>query len=403
MQTRLTHPDTPENQRADAILRRCVHCGFCNATCPTYQLLGDELDGPRGRIYQIKAMLEGETDLASTRLHLDRCLTCRACETTCPSGVTYSELVEIGRDHIEHKLPRSGFDALQRKLMLMLLPHRTRFAWAVRIGNWFRPITPPALRMPKPDPHPREAWPTQTHDRKVLLLEGCVQPSLSPQIDLKLAQLLDHIGVQLVRTSGTGCCGAVSHHLDAPEQAQQTARDNIDALLAQCTDQTVGILMSASACELELREYPKLLIDDPDYLDKAQRISDLMVNAMELLEPELGQRLTTRFPEQRIAVQEPCTYQHGLKRAGSIGPALQKLGYEVTPVQDSHLCCGSAGTYSVFQPDISEQLRENKLNHLMAGRPDAIATANIGCLHHLKAKSSVPVYHWLELIQSSTQ
>ena len=403
MQTRLRQPDTPQGQRADAILRRCVHCGFCNATCPTFQLLGDELDGPRGRIYQIKAMLEGESNLDGTRLHLDRCLTCRACETTCPSGVKYSELVEIGREQLAIRLPRPRWQRLQRWALLAIVPVRKRFAAWVRLANPFNPLLPDRFRVPAPDPAGTSNWPTNTHAQEVLLLEGCVQAVLSPGIDRHLAYLLDHIGIRLRPVKQSGCCGAVPHHLDAPDSARQMARTNLDALLPELGPKSLGILISASACELELREYPQLLTEDPLYREKAQQLAERVLDPAALIAEHLVSDFEARFPGARVALHEPCTLQHGLQRGGALAPLLETLGYAVTPVRDGHLCCGSAGTYSLFQPELSQKLRGDKLENLLADAPDYIVTANIGCLHHLRAASPVPVRHWLELLQTKAR
>jgi len=388
---------TETGAEANRILRSCVHCGFCTATCPTYQELGDELDGPRGRIYLIKDMLEGGDVTATTQQHLDRCLSCRACETTCPSGVEYAHLAEIGKEMIEEKVARPFKQRVLRKLLLMVLPYRQRFSLLLGIGQFFRPILPQALQQKMPAKQTQLAFPVPQHQRKVLLIEGCVQPSLSPEIDVAAARVLDQLGISTLRTQVAQCCGAVENHLHAKEAGLNRVRANIDLWLPYLEQGAEAILSTASACALEIKEYGYLLRNDAEYSDKAKQISASCRDIAEVLRDEdlSGFSLTTA---KRIAFHAPCTLQHGQKLNGVVESILSGLGYELTPVKDVHLCCGSAGTYSILQPELSQQLRHNKLTSLTAHAPELIATANVGCLHHMSGAAETPVQHWLNLL-----
>lgn len=402
MQTRIpkTVLATDYGREAERILRTCVHCGFCNATCPTYQLLGDELDGPRGRIYQIKGVLEGERASARTRLHLDRCLTCRACETTCPSGVQYGHLVDIGRELVERQVPRSRRERTLRAALRSILSNRRIFTALLRTGQWMRPLLPASLRARVPAPRPLgPSLATRPHKRSVILLDGCVQPALAPQINAATARVLDALGIAAVTAPRAGCCGAVSQHLSAPEQALDFARRNIDAWWPLVEDGAEALVMTASGCGAMVRDYGYLLRNDPAYAPRAARISSMTRDIVEVVANE---DVSTLGPAdnvpRRIAFQSPCTLQHGQQLGGVVEGLLSRLGFELTPVADSHLCCGSAGTYSILQRDLSERLRTNKLSALQAGSPALIATANIGCLHHLQSATDLPVRHWIELL-----
>jgi len=391
---------TDYGREAERILRTCVHCGFCNATCPTYQLLGDELDGPRGRIYQIKGVLEGERASARTRLHLDRCLTCRACETTCPSGVQYGHLVDIGRELVERQVPRSRRERTLRAALRSILSNRRIFTALLRTGQWMRPLLPASLRARVPAPRPLgPSLATRPHKRSVILLDGCVQPALAPQINAATARVLDALGIAAVTAPRAGCCGAVSQHLSAPEQALDFARRNIDAWWPLVEDGAEALVMTASGCGAMVRDYGYLLRNDPAYAPRAARISSMTRDIVEVVTNE---DVSTLGPAdnvpRRIAFQSPCTLQHGQQLGGVVEGLLSRLGFELTPVADSHLCCGSAGTYSILQRDLSERLRTNKLSALQAGSPALIATANIGCLHHLQSATDLPVRHWIELL-----
>ena len=401
MQTNISaeYRDMQLGREADAILRACVHCGFCTATCPTYQLLGDELDGPRGRIYQIKAMLEGDAPTAATRLHLDRCLTCRACETTCPSGVKYGRLVDIGRELLSELKPYQGIEAFKRRLLRALLPYPRRFASLLFAGQWLRPLLPAGLRAKVPPRQRPGAWPRAVHARRMLVLDGCVQQSATPATNAAAARLLDKLGINLVRVPQASCCGAVSQHLAAGAEALARMRANIDAWWPHIEQGAEAIVATASGCGVMLKDYGHLLRDDPAYADKAARVSELARDIGEVIAAEPLPAARLMPARGKVAFHSPCTLQHGQQLNGVVEGLLQQAGFELTEVADAHLCCGSAGTYSLLQPQLSQQLRDNKLSKLQAGRPDLIATANIGCQLHLGAGIRVPVRHWIELLE----
>lgn len=399
MQTNLAQfiRDTEQGKEADRILRTCVHCGFCNATCPTYQLLGDELDGPRGRIYLMKQVLEGEQPTHKTQIHLDRCLTCMNCETTCPSGVAYGKLVDIGRELVEERVKRNLFERLQRRTLRLLLPYPRRFTPLLRLGQFFRPMLPTALKTKVPPRTAAPTWPQARHARKMLLLEGCVQPAISPAINAAAARVLDRLGVSVIRARGAGCCGAMSHHLTAHDEAKRFIKRNIDAWWPHVKRGAQAIVMTASGCGSVVKEYGRILKDDPEYRDKATQVSELTQDVSEILRDEDMDQFKTGRP-RRIAFHPPCTLQHGQKLQGVVERILSNLGFELAPVADNHLCCGSAGTYSILQADLSQQLLDNKLDNLQRNDPELIATANVGCLAHLQSKARVPVVHWVELL-----
>lgn len=399
---------TRAGQQAEEILRKCVHCGFCTATCPTYQLLGDELDGPRGRIYLIKQVLEGKPVTEKTRLHLDRCLNCRSCETTCPSGVNYSHLLDIGRQIVERKLPRKGAEALTRTLLREVLPRPALFGPVVKLGQMLRPLLPSVLadKLPAEAKGAANVWPTSNHQRRMLLLAGCVQPALAPNINAATARVLNKLGISLFEEAKAGCCGALRFHLNDQDAAKDDMRRNIDAWWPQVEDGIEAIVVTASGCAVQVRDYGHVLADDAVYAEKALKISalcrdpsEVIVGHLELLLALLG----TPAKRGKVAFHSPCTLQHGLKIRGAIESLLLAAGYELTAVADGHLCCGSAGTYAILQPALSKQLRQNKLSALNAGLPSVIATANIGCLSHLQAGSVLPVRHWIELIDEVVQ
>jgi glycolate oxidase iron-sulfur subunit len=394
---------TPEGVEADSILRKCVHCGFCLATCPTYNLLGDELDSPRGRIYLMKQMLEGSPVTERTQLHLDRCLTCRACETTCPSGVEYGRLVDIGRDLVEKKVPRSAADRLRRWLMRRVLPSRALFAALLGLGRAFKGILPAALRRKVPDRRSAGAWPEARHARKMLVLAGCVQPSIAPSINAATARVLDRVGVSLIEAPAAGCCGAVTYHLNEQEEALRFVRRNIDAWWPYVEAGAEAIVITASGCGTLVTDYGHLLRGDPDYAKKAQRIASLAKDVSEVIAAERGTiaKLAKAGARGKVAFHSPCTLQHGLKITGVVEPMLRELGYELTVVPDAHLCCGSAGTYSLLQLELSQRLLANKVSALESGNPQRIATANIGCLAHIESAASRPIHHWIELVDES--
>ncbi|HMA87721.1 MAG TPA: glycolate oxidase subunit GlcF [Burkholderiales bacterium] len=398
--------DTPEGREADAILRKCVHCGFCTATCPTYQLLGDELDGPRGRIYLIKQALEGAPVSARTRLHLDRCLTCRACETTCPSGVRYGRLVDIGRKLVEERARRGAVDRALRAALGFALPRTRLFGAALRLGQWLRPLLPAALRSAVPAPAPAPGtWPVARHARRMLTLAGCVQPVLAPRINAAAARVLDRVGISLVEAPAAGCCGALRFHLNDQAGGLADMRALIDAWWPLVERGEVeAIAMTASGCGVTVKEYGHVLANDPAYREKAARIAAMTRDLSEIVAAEAGalERLLAGAPARgRVAFQAPCSLQHGQGIRGLIEGLLARAGYQALPVPDAHLCCGSAGTYSILQPQLSRELRARKLAALRSGVPDAIASANIGCLAHLQAASDVPVRHWIELLDDA--
>lgn len=402
MQTNLADSikDTPEGQEADAILRACVHCGFCLATCPTYQLLGDELDSPRGRIYLMKEMLEGAPVTAKTQLHLDRCLTCRACETTCPSGVQYGRLVDIGRGIVEQRVPRKGVDKLQRVALRKVIPKRKVFGSLLKIGRTVRPLLPNALQYKVPGVAPAGLWPVPRHGRKMLVLEGCVQPALRPSINAATARVLDRVGISLVRAD-EGCCGAVSQHLGIHDEALTYVKRNIDAWWGHVEAGAEAIVVTASGCGAMVQEYGHLLRNDTQYADKAVHISRLFRDVSDVIAAEknsLAKLWQGKPATQPVAFHSPCSLQHGLKVRGVVESLLTDAGYQLTYVSDGHLCCGSAGTYSLLQPELSRQLLANKVRALESGGPQMIATANIGCLTHIESGSAVPVRHWIELL-----
>jgi glycolate oxidase iron-sulfur subunit len=392
--------DTPEGREADAILRKCVHCGFCTATCPTYLLLGDENDSPRGRIYLMKQALEGQAVTDKTRLHLDRCLTCRACETTCPSGVQYGRLLDIGRALVEEKSARPVAQRFMRRLLAEVLPRRFLFTSLLRLGRIVRPLLPPELAEKVPASVPAAgAWPAPRHARKMLVLAGCVQPALSPDINAAAARVLDRIGVSLVEAPGAGCCGALRFHVGFQEAGLADMRALIDAWWPHVEAGAEAIVMTASGCGAVVKEYGHLLRHDPVYAAKAARVSAMTHDICEVLDGEFD-RLSPLLRKKggRVAFHPPCTLQHGLGLRGVTEKLLARAGFELAPVPDAHLCCGSAGTYSILEPELSGRLRADKLAALASGEPGQIATANIGCLAHLQAGTVLPVRHWIVLL-----
>ncbi|NMM79027.1 glycolate oxidase iron-sulfur subunit [Acidovorax sp. SRB_14] len=403
MQTQLApqFQGTDDGREAEAILRKCVHCGFCTATCPTYQLLGDELDGPRGRIYLIKQVLEGHTPTRSTQLHLDRCLTCRNCETTCPSGVQYGHLVDIGRKLVDEQVPRPLGERAARWALKEGLSSPL-FAPAMQLGQAVRGLLPAGVRAKVPAPGPAGAWPRREHARKVLLLAGCVQPSMAPGINSATARVLDAVGIQTVIAPEAGCCGAVKFHLNDQAGGLAQMRANIDAWWPHVDSGAVEcIAMNASGCGVTVKEYGHHLQHDPQYAAKAARISALTRDLSELL-PDIVPLLQGKLahvPQGVIAFHPPCTLQHGQQLRGGVEQHLRALGFDVrVALNESHLCCGSAGTYSVLQPALSQQLRERKLDHLAALEPTVITSANIGCITHLQSGTAIPVRHWVQVL-----
>ncbi len=406
--------DTSAGREAEAILRKCVHCGFCTATCPTYQLLGDELDGPRGRIYLIKRLLETGAATAKTRLHLDRCLTCRSCETTCPSGVHYSRLLDIGRAVVETRAPRHGIDSLARSVLKHFLPRPWLFNPAMRVGQALRPFLPPSIRAKVPQRRDPGPVPLPRHTRRMVVLAGCVQPAMLPGINAAATRVLDRLGISLVAAERAACCGALRLHLNDAEGARDDARRNIDAWWPLLEAGFETIVMTASGCGVQVRDYAHLLQDDTRYAVKAARIAlatrdigeVLLAERAALLELLKKSAPATRQALPRVAFHSSCTLQHGQQIRGVVEELLAATGYPLAPVTDAHLCCGSAGTYSVLQPKIATRLRDNKLGGLGVGSgepPAVIASANIGCITHLQSGTALPVRHWIELIDAQLE
>ncbi|PTR28385.1 glycolate oxidase subunit GlcF [Pseudomonas sp. GV085] len=403
MQTTLSESASqlPRAAEAESILRTCVHCGFCNATCPTYQLLGDELDGPRGRIYLIKQVLEGNEVTQKTQQHLDRCLSCRNCETTCPSGVDYHNLLDIGRAVVDAAVPRPLGQRLLREGLRQTVPHPELFKSLVNSGQVFRALLPGTLQSKLPrNVYPAKPRPMTLRERQVLMLEGCVQPSLSPNTNAAAARVLDRLGISVIATREAGCCGAVDYHLDAQAAGLDRARRNIDAWWPGIEKGAEAIVQTASGCGAFIKDYGHLLASDPAYADKAKKVSALARDLVEVLRDEPLEKLGIHA-SQRLAFHCPCTLQHGQKLGGAVEALLTGLGFNLTSVPDGHLCCGSAGTYSLTQPELSRQLRDNKLNALESGHPEVIVTANIGCQTHLDGAGRTPVRHWIELVEAA--
>ncbi len=396
---------TPQGREADAILRSCVHCGFCLPACPTYQLLGDELDSPRGRIYLMKQLLEGAAVSNDTQLHLDRCLTCRACESACPSGVRYGRLLDIARPLTEERVRRTPSDRVQRLLLRRLVPYRGRVRLLVGLARAVRPLLPRALKARVPPPAlAAPAWPRVRHARRVVLLEGCVQPSLAPAIDAAAAQVLDRIGISVIRVRTAGCCGALPYHLAAHGEALAQVRRNVAALVPHL-QQAEAVVFAASACAAMVADYGRLLREDPAYAAAAARISALSRDISQVLAAEASaldaalrrQPRPAQLP-QRVAFQAPCTLQHALRLGGVVEPLLAAAGFTLSMVTDGHRCCGSAGTYAILQPQLAERLLRAKVAALEGGAPEVILTANIGCLAHIRSATALPVRHWVELL-----
>lgn len=404
MQTRLigSIAKTKSGEIASSILRRCVHCGFCNATCPTYQLTGDELDGPRGRIYLIKQALEGKQTSEKTRYHLDRCLQCRACETTCPSGVRYAELLHVGQQAINQQLVRPLFDKVLRKSLNFFLPRTGLFKTILIVGRLFKPFLPAGLANKIPRRQKIQSYSQQPgHKKNVIVLDGCIQRSATPATNIATARVLDKLGIQTIHTAKVECCAAIPAHLDEPEQARAMIKKNIDLWWPLINDNTVAILSTASGCSLMISEYADYLAGEAGYFDKATKIKNLNKDLSEILVKEnFAGSKESKNNKKLVSYHAPCTQQHGLGINGVVESILKEAGYAMVPIKDSHLCCGSAGTYSITQPALSRKLLVNKITALTHPQPDVIATANIGCQLHLQSATDVPVVHWIELVDS---
>jgi len=397
--------NTARGREAQALLRNCVHCGFCLPACPTYRVTGNELDSPRGRIYLIKQLVEGAPASATTRGHLDRCLTCRACERACPSGVEYGRLVDLGRELVDERVPRPATERAMRAAFVAVFSRRRLFTSLLRIGQAVRGALPARLRerIP-PRPAVRAAAITRRHARRVVLLEGCVQPGLAPGINAATARVLDRLGIGVERVHGEQCCGALGQHLGHADRALEQARRNVAACCAALDAGAETIVSTASACGLMVKDYGRLLCGDPEYADRARRVSAATRDIAEIIRPEdLEQAGLRRGSGPHVAWQAPCTLQHGQRLGGRVELLLETAGFELTPTTEQTLCCGSAGTYSILQPELSAELRRRKVAALTGGAPQLIATANIGCLEHLRGASGVPVRHWIELVAEALE
>jgi glycolate oxidase iron-sulfur subunit len=399
METTLAEPFRTElGREAEELLRPCIQCGQCTFICPTFRLLDDERDGPRGRIFGIHAFLEGKAGGGPVRFHLDRCLTCRSCETSCPQGVRYGRLLDIARELVEHSAPRPLRERLVRRALRAVVPHRRRFTALLRTGQALRGILPAQLRARIPARRAAGPWPVRPHARTMLVWQGCVQPGIAPDINAAAARVLDRLGIRLVALDA-GCCGSLSQHLTATAEARSLMRRAIDALWPQIEAGAEAIVMTASGCGAHLRDYGMLLRDDPQYSEKACRVTALSRDIAEVIEAEWPGTLAAR--DERVAFQSSCSLQHGEKLNGVVEKLLKRAGYRLMPVAYGFMCCGSAGTYSILQPELAQALRARKLQTLLAGRPKQIATANIGCLFHLAATAPVPVRHWIELLDDA--
>jgi glycolate oxidase iron-sulfur subunit len=391
---------TARGDEAQALLRNCVHCGFCLPACPTYRVTGNELDSPRGRIYLIKQLVEGGPVGATTRDHLDRCLTCRACERACPSGVEYGRLIDLGRELVDERVPRSLPERTLRMGLVELLSRPRLFGVMLRAGQAVRGLLPSSVRARIPTrPSRSRALLAGGHARRVVLLEGCVQPGLAPGINSAATRVLDQLGISVERVRGEQCCGALGHHLGAADRALEQARRNVDACCAALDAGAEAIVSSASACGLMVKDYDRLLAGDGAYAARAKRVSEATRDLAEIVEPDALRRAGARDGSgPRVAWQSPCTLQHGQRIAGRVEALLEAAGCTLAPTSDTTLCCGSAGTYSILQPVLSGELRKRKIGALTGSGPEVIATANIGCLEHLRAESPVPVRHWIEIV-----
>lgn len=381
---------TKNGKRADDILRKCVHCGFCNATCPTHIIDGDELEGPRGRIYLIKEMLEGQAVTNTTLQHLDSCLTCLNCQTTCPSGVQYGELAEIGKEFIERQKIRSNVSRIKRWLICKILPYPKRFMPFVFFARAFN-LLPAA-------PEKIATATLSNASEKVLLLDGCVQSVTNANINHHLKNILNNLGIQAYSQKKVQCCGAIEHHNGQAYHALDRIRANIDSWWPHIEQGASAIIMTASGCGSTVKEYARLLSDDPVYAKKALKISQLTKDASEFLADYPLSRCNMSV--DKIAFHPPCTLQHDQQINGVVENILRRAGYQLLTFKDAHLCCGSAGTYSILQPGMATKIRNNKLQHINNCNPDIIATANIGCLLHLQKGTHTQVKHWLELVKA---
>ncbi len=397
---------TSKGQEADAIIRSCVHCGFCTATCPTYQLSGDELDGPRGRIYLMKQVLEGKTVTHKTQIHLDRCLSCRSCETTCPSGVQYGRLIDIGRELVDNQVIRTPFERIQRFTLRKILPYPKRFLFLLNAGQWLKPLLPASIKQKIPARQNKASWREnnqveQSKARKMLVLQGCAQSVVTPNTNKAATNIMRKLGIELIAANGAGCCGAISQHLSAQQEALDFMRQNIDAWWPLIEQGAEAIIITASGCGVTVKEYGHLLKNDAEYADKAKKVSELAKDISEILTQEKIVLERINISTNTIAFQSPCSLQHGQKLNGVVESLLKRYGFVLVNIDDAHLCCGSAGTYSILQKELSQQLLDHKLIASQKQSPELIVTANIGCQLHLQTKAQIPIKHWIELLDES--
>ncbi|RKZ72290.1 MAG: glycolate oxidase iron-sulfur subunit [Gammaproteobacteria bacterium] len=396
---------TTEGVEAERILRSCVHCGFCTATCPTYRLLGDELDGPRGRIYLIKGLLEGSEASDKTQIHLDRCLTCLACETSCPSGVEYGHLLDIGRQLINKKVRRTPIQRVYRYLIRNILPYPGRFSFFLRLGRGVRIILPGKYRQMVPENKRIRKTESASYQRKMILFSGCVQPLLSPEINCATTNLLDKLGIETISSHGEVCCGAINHHMAVDDSGLSFIKNNIDAWWPYIEEGIEAIVISASGCGAMIKDYGYILRNDIDYKDKARQVSMMAKDVGEIIVSEKIEKLRKiiKVSTKSYAFQNPCSLQHGQKIKDDTEVLLKKLGYQIDDIEDANQCCGSAGTYSLLQTELSEKLRRKKISAMEAVKPDVILTANIGCQLHLQQATEIPVKHWIEILEEDIQ
>ena len=410
----LADPDTRE---AEKILRACVHCGFCTATCPTFVLLGDELDSPRGRLYLIKDMLENDR-AASPKVvkHIDRCLSCLSCMTTCPSGVHYMHLVDHGRRHIEETYRRPLPERLLRRLLAEVLPRPLVFRLALIGAGLARPfakhmpgrlkgmlaMAPKTLPTPSPMDRP-QTFPAEGARRaRVALMTGCAQQVLAPEINEATIRLLTRHGVEVVVAKGGGCCGALVHHMGQEAPALSAARRNVDAWIREAEGEGLdAVIINASGCGTTVKDYGFMLREDPAYAEKASRIAGLTQDVTEFLH-DLGLRAPARATGQRLTYHSACSMQHGQQIRKQPKALLEAAGFQVAEPLEGHLCCGSAGTYNLLQPELATRLRDRKVSNLERTRPQAIASGNIGCLTQIAGATEVPVVHSAALLDWAT-
>ena len=411
----------PQTAESEKILRACVHCGFCTATCPTYVLLGDELDSPRGRIYLIKEMLENERPATKEVVkHIDRCLSCLSCMTTCPSGVHYMHLVDHARDHIEQTYKRPLGDRMIRGLLARVLPNPALFRFAV-VGGWLGKPFAPALRAiglkrlaamlrltPARLPAPTadrsgKVFPAQGERRgRVALLSGCIGPVLRPSTNEATIRLLNRHGIEVTIAEGDACCGSLVHHMGREEQALAQAKHLIDAWTAEIERGALdAILITVSGCGTTVKDYGFMLREDKAYAAKAARVSALAKDVTEFL-ATLALEPSAAPPRLTVAYHSACSLQHGQKVVHAPKDLLCKLGFVVKDVAEGHLCCGSAGTYNILQPDLANRLRDRKVANIERLQPDVIAAGNIGCMTQIASGTAIPVVHTVELIDWAT-